>query len=108
MDSSSEQLPIILPEKKNTLEMNKINESSFVILSKTLKEIEQLTNSIPITEENNSIIESLKQKIYLSQNQLSDIKKSKTQIIQEQNQITNNQNNTDSKMDLMLNKIDIT
>ena len=57
MDSSSEQLPIILIESKNSSDINKVNEpqneSPIDSLSNTLKEIEQLINSIPANEENN-------------------------------------------------------
>ena len=86
MDNSNEQLPIILQEKKNSSEINKINESQnespFDALSKTLKEMEQLINSIPTNEENSAIIESLQLKIALSQGQLSELQKSKTQNIE--------------------------
>ena len=104
MESSSDQLPIIL-EKKSSSEIPRLIDQNKELpidsLSRTIKEIEQLINSIPINEENTSIIEALKQKIILGQSQLSQIQKFNSE---KESQISNNQN---SKMDLMLNKIDI-
>ena len=110
MDSDS-QLPIIL-EQKNTIEINKINESTtdsaFNNLSKTLKEIETLINTLPVNTETEATVSSLKEKISLSQTQLSEFKSqrslenSSTNLIQ-----INNIASMDNKMDLILNKMDI-
>ena len=111
----NEHSPIILLEKKNSLNCNDINslkkDFSFDNLSKTLKEMEQLINSIPKNEDNVTVIESLKEKINICYTQISDLQKSTKIILQNQienqNLENNNQNNIDNKMDLMLNKIDI-
>jgi len=63
MDSDN-QLPIVL-EQKSSLDINKINESPFDIafnnLTKTLKEMETLINSLPISTETETTISSLKE-----------------------------------------------
>ena len=112
MDSEA-QLPIVL-EKKNSQEINKINEpstdSAFNNLSKTLKEIEELIASIPTTTENESIISSLKDKITLSQNQLNELQTQRNSENSNSNNLANSNSNIqqmDNKMDLILNKMDI-
>ena len=60
MDSDN-QLPIVL-DQKTTLEINKINDSPFDVtfnnLTQTLKEIETLINSLPISTETETTISS--------------------------------------------------
>ena len=113
MDSDN-QLPIVL-EQKSSLDINKINESPFDIafnnLTKTLKEMETLINSLPISTETETTISSLKEKISLTQTQLSELKSQKSH----ENSTTNlahiphmnNIQSMDNKMDLILNKMDI-
>ena len=115
MESNS-QLPIIL-EQKNSVEINKIEESptdlAYNNLSKTLKEIEDLIISLPVNNENETIISGLKEKMTLSQTQLAELKSQRLSNADKEinnisiKELKSDNQSMDKKMDLMLNKMDI-